>query len=38
SLGQVAESLGYSDARAFSRAFTQWLGESPAKYRSRYKL
>ena len=31
---RVAQSLGYRDTGSFSRAFQQWLGESPAEFRS----
>lgn len=30
---QVGELVGYSEARAFTRAFKQWTGHSPAAYR-----
>jgi len=29
----IAESLGYSETRAFTRAFNQWTGMSPRDYR-----
>ncbi|NUP08240.1 MAG: AraC family transcriptional regulator [Polyangiaceae bacterium] len=35
SLGEVAFLLGYSDARAFLRAFKRWTDESPQQYRKR---
>lgn len=33
SLTQIALLLGYSELSAFSRAFSQWTGTSPAQYR-----
>jgi AraC-like DNA-binding protein len=36
-LTEVAFLLGYSELSAFSRAFRQWTGLSPARYR-RYRL
>jgi AraC-like DNA-binding protein len=30
---EVASALGYSDARAFQRAFKSWTGQSPGKFR-----
>lgn len=30
----VSEQVGYSDSRAFRRAFQRWTGVSPAKFRS----
>jgi AraC-like DNA-binding protein len=30
----VSEQVGYSDARAFRRAFQRWTGVSPAKFRA----
>jgi AraC-like DNA-binding protein len=30
----VAERLGYSDARTFRRAFKQWVGKTPAEWRA----
>ncbi len=32
-IDQVAEAVGYSDARAFRRAFKRWSGHLPADYR-----
>lgn len=34
-LDHISTQLGYSDASAFSRAFTRWHGLSPARYRDR---
>ncbi len=31
---EIAESLGYSDAAHFTRAFHQWCGVSPTKFRN----
>ncbi|MEO0323354.1 MAG: AraC family transcriptional regulator ligand-binding domain-containing protein [Myxococcota bacterium] len=33
SLTDIAERLGYSDARTFGRAFRRWTGTSPTAYR-----
>lgn len=33
-VAQVAELVGYSDARAFRRAFKRWAGVLPAEFRS----
>jgi AraC-like DNA-binding protein len=32
-VGQVASSLAYANASAFTRAFRRWSGESPARWR-----
>jgi AraC-like DNA-binding protein len=32
-LGEIAETLGYSELGAFSRAFARWSGESPSSIR-----
>jgi len=32
SVSQVSEQLGYSDIRAFNRAFKNWKGQTPAAY------
>ena len=37
SLSEVAFKVGYSDVRAFSRAFRSWAGKSPAQYRASMK-
>jgi AraC-like DNA-binding protein len=34
SVDEVAARLGYSDARAFARAFKRWTGEAPSAYRA----
>jgi AraC-like DNA-binding protein len=31
----VGQSVGYSQAAAFSKAFRRWVGDSPARYRER---
>ncbi len=33
-MAQVADAVGYSDARAFRRAFKRWSGRLPAQYRA----
>ncbi len=33
-VAQVAEAVGYADARAFRRAFKRWSGQLPAEYRA----
>jgi AraC-like DNA-binding protein len=35
SLGQIAEELGFSDAKAFSRFFKREVGKTPSQYRRR---
>ncbi len=37
-LGQVAGSLGYADASAFTRAFRRWAGTTPGRWRQRHGL
>lgn len=32
-VGEVAETVGYSDARSFTRAFKDWTGLTPREYR-----
>ena len=32
-VGQIADSLGYADASAFTSAFRRWSGTTPAKWR-----
>lgn len=34
-VGQIAETLGYSRASAFSRAFRRWSGGTPVEWRAR---
>lgn len=34
-ISEVAFLLGFSDVRAFGRAFRRWTGQSPTEYRSR---
>ena len=36
-ISEVAESLGYSDAAHFTRAFHRWSGSSPTEYRKSIK-
>jgi AraC-like DNA-binding protein len=33
SIAQVAEAIGYPDARSFRRAFRRWSGVSPSEFR-----
>ena len=33
SIKEVASTLGYSDTRAFQRAFKSWTGQTPSKFR-----
>ena len=33
---QIADLLGYSDARAFGRAFKRWSGTTPSSWRAHY--
>ncbi|BEP53059.1 AraC family transcriptional regulator [Variovorax sp. V118] len=37
SVGRIAEMLGYSEPRAFTRAFREWTGCSPAEYRENFQ-
>jgi AraC-like DNA-binding protein len=34
---EIAESLDYADASAFTRAFQRWTGASPAAWRNRFR-
>lgn len=34
-LSEISELLGYSEQRAFRRAFREWTGSSPSEYRKR---
>ena len=34
---ELAEMLGYSETRAFTRAFSQWTGMSPVQYREYFR-
>ena len=36
SLAEVAHAVGYSDARAFRRAFKRWSGQLPTAFRARH--
>lgn len=36
-VAQVAELVGYSDARAFRRAFKRWTGALPAEFREAFR-
>jgi AraC-like DNA-binding protein len=33
SVGEVAQALGFAESSAFHRAFRQWTGQSPGRYR-----
>lgn len=37
SLDEIAERLGFSDARSFRRACQGWFGMAPAEYRKQYR-
>ncbi|WP_459573708.1 AraC family transcriptional regulator [Cupriavidus sp. 8B] len=37
SVSEIAELLGYSETRAFTRAFRDWTGLSPIRYRERFR-
>lgn len=34
-INQISESVGFSEPAVFTRAFSQWMGESPSQYRER---
>lgn len=36
-LSEIAYELGYSELSAFSRAFRNWVGETPQNYRDNYR-
>ena len=36
SIQEVAFLVGFSEPRAFQRAFRRWMGETPTRYRSRH--
>ncbi len=36
SIAEISEGLGYSETRAFTRAFHQWTGMSPRSYRNSF--
>ena len=36
-VSDIAEHVGYSDVRAFRRAFKKWTGLTPSDYRSQYR-
>ncbi len=38
SLSQIAQSLGFQDQSAFTRAFKSWYGQSPRQYKSGLNL
>jgi AraC-like DNA-binding protein len=35
-MSEIAERLGFSDARVFTRAFRSWTGVSPSRYRDEF--
>ena len=37
SVARITEDVGYSDVATFSRLFVKYAGETPAKYRRRYR-
>ena len=36
SIAEIASRVGFSDVSAFDRAFKQWTGKTPTRYRSNY--
>lgn len=36
SVAEIARQLGFSESRAFTRAFRHWTGSSPSEYRQRW--
>ncbi|MGZ6254075.1 MAG: AraC family transcriptional regulator [Candidatus Binataceae bacterium] len=36
-IAQIARSLGYAESSAFFRAFVDWTGEAPTRYRKRHR-
>lgn len=38
SVNAISEMLGYSETRAFTRAFREWTGLSPVKYRESFRV
>ncbi|MCU7247457.1 AraC family transcriptional regulator [Pseudomonas koreensis] len=37
SIGDIAERLGFQEPSAFHRAFKKWTGDSPGRYRARFR-
>lgn len=36
-IGEIAQSVGFKDPTVFSRAFKNWTGQSPQKFRQNYR-